>query len=318
MSDADAISALVHWHNDGSAPELISHRENAVYAVRLADGQKAALRLHRPGYNSAAEIASELWWMQALAAKGFAVPSPVPSRSGDLTVPLAENRLATMLDWVAGAPLGSSGEPLDGTPDEQAGLYRQVGAMLARFHDECDALVLPDEFTRRDWNIDGFLGEQPLWGRFWDNPALSASDRKVVLQARDKAKADLTDYLKAGADCGLIHADGLRENIFRDGDTLTLIDFDDAGFGFRLYDLATAISQAIDDPVYPALSAAICQGYASKRPLDADAANLMPLFAMLRCFASLGWVMPRLAPDDPKRAPYAMRAVRVARAYVAR
>ena len=315
MSEAEARAALAYWDNDGSAPALISHRENAVYEVRLADGRRAALRLHRPGYNSAPEIASELWWMQALAARGFPVPTPVAARSGDLTVPLAGDRLATMLDWATGAPLGSGGEPLGGTLAEQEALYRQVGVLLARFHDECDALVLPADFTRRDWNIDGFLGEEPLWGRFWDNPALSASDRAVVLQARAKARADLADYLKAGADCGLIHADGLRENIFRDGDTLTLIDFDDAGFGFRLYDLATAVSQAIDDPSYPSLTAAVLQGYASARPLDRQAAALMPLFAMLRCFASLGWVMPRLAPDHPQWARSAERAVRTARAY---
>lgn len=317
MSDAMATTALAHWDSDGSAPSLISHRENAVYAVRLANGSPAALRLHRPGYNSAPEIASELWWMQALAARGFPVPSPLPARSGELTVPLGKDRLATMLDWAPGAPLGSGGEPLDGSPDEQAALYRQVGALLARFHEDCDALVLPLDFVRRDWDIDGLLGDQPLWGQFWEYPSLSDDDRTVVQAAHAKARTDLAAYLASGADCGLIHADGLRENIFREGETLTLIDFDDAGFGFRLYDLAVAVSQAIDDPNYGTLSEAVLAGYASGRTLAPDAASLMPLFAMLRCFASLGWVMPRLAPDHPQCARSAIRAVRTARAYVA-
>ena len=49
-------------------------------------------------------------------------------------------------------------------------------------------------------------------------------------------------------DRGLIHADLLGENILDDGAGLRLIDFDDCGWGFRFYDLGTAMLQSLGRP----------------------------------------------------------------------
>ena len=40
----------------------------------------------------------------------------------------------------------------------------------------------------------------------------------------------------------VIHADMHPGNIVVDGDRLTVIDFDDAGFGWHQYDIATALT----------------------------------------------------------------------------
>ena len=77
-----AEQALAAW--GGGTLRLIKDRENAVYEARLTDGRRAALRLHREGYQSPDAIRSELWWMQASAKAGVAVPAPVPTSSGDL------------------------------------------------------------------------------------------------------------------------------------------------------------------------------------------------------------------------------------------
>ena len=44
---------------------------------------------------------------------------------------------------------------------------------------------------------------------------------------------------KPGPGDPLNEKDLVRENVMVDGDKLQLIDFDDGGFGFNLYDLAT-------------------------------------------------------------------------------
>ena len=44
-------------------------------------------------------------------------------------------------------------------------------------------------------------------------------------------------------DLGLIHADMVHENILIDGSSLVIIDFDYCGFGYRLFDLATALTK---------------------------------------------------------------------------
>jgi Ser/Thr protein kinase RdoA (MazF antagonist) len=309
-----ATQALAAWGGEG-APRLISHRENSVFAVTLGTGQKAALRLHRPGYNSAEEINSELWWTGALADAGFPAPAPISTLKGDAMLHLPDGQIATMIDWVEGIQIGAGGSPLAGTPAQQTALYRQLGAVLAQLHTTSDSLTPPTDFYRRDWNLDGFLGKAPLWGRFWENPMLDNTTRQLILAAKQKAVEELTAYAP-NADHGLIHADALRENVFRKGDKLTLIDFDDAGFGFRLYDLAVSLSQSLMDENYGVLKAALLEGYSQMRPLRQVDIDHFTLFATLRAFASFGWIIPRLKPDDPDKDYYLDRVTLAARAYL--
>ena len=55
-----AIEALKFWGVTGCEPELLKYRENAVFRVIAPDGRPAALRIHRHGYHSDAELRSEL------------------------------------------------------------------------------------------------------------------------------------------------------------------------------------------------------------------------------------------------------------------
>ncbi|MCA8867262.1 MAG: phosphotransferase [Rhodobacteraceae bacterium] len=315
-NDAAAIEALGHWGGSDRPPRMISERENAVFEVALVNAPRAALRLHRAGYNSPSAVQSELWWSGQLAAKGFPTPSPIPANDGRLSVALSDGRIATMLNWAEGEAIGSTDLPLAGSRADQCALYHDLGSLLARLHAISDELSLPPAFDRRNWDIDGFLGDQPLWGRFWENPALNAQDLGLINAARVRAIADLKRYAAEGADRGLIHADPLRENVFRNAGGLALIDFDDSGFGFRLYDLTTALSQSLDDDNYGDLRSAILAGYAEQRPLDDQAEHLFSLFAMLRTFASLGWVMPRLSANHPAIPRYVGRARKAVNAYL--
>ena len=40
---------------------------------------------------------------------------------------------------------------------------------------------------------------------------------------------------------GLIHCDFLPENLLKDGKTLRIIDFDDCGYDWHLFDIATSM-----------------------------------------------------------------------------
>ena len=100
--------------------------------------------------------------------------------------------------------------------------------------------------------------------------------------------------LEGGLDYGLIHADPVRENIMFDGTDLYLIDFDDAGFGFRLFDLATALIKNRQEPDYPDLRDAMLNGYRQERALDTSA---LDLFLALRAVTYVGWIVPRLEED---------------------
>ncbi len=310
--DAPARTAARHWGRPVDL-RLVAKRENAVYSLTLDDGRRLALRLHRTGYSSADEIGWELWWTAELARRGFPVPPPVPAADGRLTVPLDDGRIASAIAWVAGRPLGAGGQPLPGTLADQRRRFAELGGLLAQLHATSDALSLPAGFRRRSWDAAGLLGPAPHWGRFWEHPALDSEGRGLMQELRRRTAAALRAYAATGPDTGLIHADALRENVLVTDAGLVLIDFDDGGFGFRLYDLAVALSQNVESPHDAALRSALVDGYAACRPLRPEDRAALPLFRLLRALASLGWTMGRLAPDDPRLPGYVARAVTLSR-----
>ena len=80
-----------------------------------------------------------------------------------------------------------------------------------------------------------------------------------------------------------------------DGVDIQLIDFDDGGFGFRPFDIATALLKHLDAPDYPELRAALVKGYTSVRLINLSEFNL---FMMLRAATYVGWNITRMHEDD--------------------
>jgi Ser/Thr protein kinase RdoA (MazF antagonist) len=186
-------------------------------------------------------------------------------------------------------------------------------------HRLADAWTPPPGFERPLWDIAGLVGDTPFWGRFWTIDA-SADDRALLLDVRSRARKALDAYQANGADYGLIHADLVRENVLVDGDTLRFphlrfIDFDDCGFGFRLFDIATTLLKNLDEADATDLESALLHGYRQIRPLtEADLAAL-PLFIVLRALTYLGWAQSR--PQDPDIATRAARFLNVAKQLIA-
>ncbi|NCU19182.1 homoserine kinase [Candidatus Falkowbacteria bacterium] len=314
ISEAEALAmaqvALRHWGGD-APPRLIKNRENIVFEVHLPGGIHAALRLHRPGYQCRVLIDSELIWSLRLAEQGLGVPCPVPTPDGALSA-VAAGRVASCVQWLEGRPIGCAEQPLAGDGAVQFALMQRLGGLIARLHNATDAAGLPAGFLRPAWDADAFLGQMPLWGRFWENPALRPDEREIVQEARCHAWGDLAAFRAEGADYGLIHGDLLRENVLDGPEGLALIDFDDSGFGFRAYDLATALVQSLEEPHLPQIAAGLVAGYRAHRPLPEAAVRRLPMFVMLRTFASAGWIITRAAPGDTRQRFYAERAARMA------
>ncbi len=287
-----AAEAAAHWQ--GRILRLISNRENAVFEMATPHG-RAALRLHRQGYQDPAAIQSELWWCAALADAGVSVPRPLPALDQSLLVSLSDGRIASCIAWAEGNPLGENGKPFTAPLPVLLDQHYALGQLLAKMHSATDQLTLPDNFTRPRWDVDGLVGETPFWGRFWDHPEATPDQVTQLRHIRDWLKTRLTDHAATG-NFGPIHADVLRENILVQGQSLSLIDFDDSGLGFRLYDLGTAMLHNFYEPAYSDLRDAMIDGYNTLRPADRDTVEM---FTLARTCASVGWTMPRLAPDDP-------------------
>jgi Ser/Thr protein kinase RdoA (MazF antagonist) len=298
MIDTLAPEAAQHW--GGQSPRLIRNRENAVFEITLPTGP-AALRLHRMGYQSDAAIWSELWWCAALAAEGVAVPAALPNLRGDLLVTLSNGRKASVISWVKGEALGIAGEPFDLPLPVLLDRHRALGRLVAEFHAATARLTLPEAFTRPRWDILGLVGEAPFWSRFWEHPEATPDQRATLIRARAFLRERLTDHATT-APIVPIHADVLRENVLVNDHSLSLIDFDDSGWGFALYDLGTVLSQNLYEPAYPEIRDALMEGYGTS-----DRA-MVEIFTLARTCASVGWTIPRLAPGDPVHPRHLARA----------
>jgi Ser/Thr protein kinase RdoA (MazF antagonist) len=291
-----SIEAAAHW--DATSIRLIRNRENAVFEVETPTG-RAALRLHRMGYQDDAAIRSELWWCTALAREGVNVPAALPAKDGSFLITLSNGRRASVIDWVEGDALGEAGKPYDRPLTLLLDQHRALGRLIADFHAATDRLTLPADFTRPLWDINGLVGEIPFWGRFWDHPEATPDQRATLTKTRSFLHDFLSDHTGS---FGPIHADVLRENVLMNGHSLSLIDFDDSGIGFRLYDLGTVLSQNLYEPAYTQIRDALMDGYGTT---DTRA---IEMFTLARTCASVGWTMPRLAPADPVHPRHLARA----------
>lgn len=295
---AVATAALPRWNLAGARLELLKHRENTVFKVS-ADGQRFVMRVHRQGYHSDAALASELAWLESLRAAGVATTEGIPCTDGArfatvATADVTQGRQCDLLAWVPGKPIGSveGGVPLaEHTLRE---VYLQVGEQAARIHNHGETWSRPEGFERLVWDENGFFGETgAICGRYWDLPSLTAGQLDLLHRARDITAGALADFGKSPDRYGLVHGDFLPENLFFDGKTVRLIDWDDTGFSWHVYDFATAMFPHLGQPGFDKALSAMAEGYRSQRTLPDSHLAILPFLIMARTLSYVGWVHSR-------------------------
>jgi Ser/Thr protein kinase RdoA (MazF antagonist) len=236
--------------------------------------------------------------MQALADHGIEVPRHVLSTAGNSFESLhiegfEGKRQVDVFHWIQGQQLGSVEQGVDTSASDIGAIYRNVGRLAARLHNHSSVWAVPAGFKRHAWDADGLAGENPLWGRFWELEALSPRQRNLFLRLKETLWRELNEFGTSADRYGLIHADLVPENILVDGDSLQVIDFDDAGFGWHLFELATSLYFIHRDPVYVESRDALIEGYRQVRPLPDEHLGLLPMFLAARGSTYLGWVHTR-------------------------
>jgi Ser/Thr protein kinase RdoA (MazF antagonist) len=319
-----ALVALRHWDLDIANLEPIKVRENAVFRVDLAGGGRAVLRVHRSGYHSDDELDSEFVWMGALESAGISAPRVIRSRRGRnfevIETPAKDGaRQIDVFEWIDGRQLGTVESGLSGDAAAIAEQYRMIGAIAARMHNHTAAWQLPVGFRRHAWDAAGLVGDEPFWGRFWELAALTPGQKSLLLRTRTRIADDLAAYGMKPDRYGLIHADLVPENLLIDGNRIQVIDFDDAGFGWHLFELATSLYFITGDDIYPTAREALILGYRSERELPDEALEWLPLFLAVRGTTYLGWVHTRQGSDTASdMTPFLVeRACEVAEEYLA-
>ena len=292
-----ADRALPEWKLGDTTLELVSRSENVVFRVDAADGRAFALRVHRPGYHTLAELESEPVWIAALNDAGIGAPVPERTRTGGhyavVEVPgTQESRHVGLVPWFEGVPLNQMIEKASDDTSRGAH-FEKLGRLMATMHEQAAAWDPPPHFERHSLDVDGFTGEAPFWGRFWDIAGPSAEQRETLAEARYWIRARLSEYGKDRGTYSMIHADLRSANVLVRDDRVYVIDFDDAGFGWHQYDLAALLFDYATNANYDAIRDALLAGYQSQRPMSQEDLAMLPLFVVVRMLASLGWLNDR-------------------------
>jgi Ser/Thr protein kinase RdoA (MazF antagonist) len=275
-----------YGHGEDVELTLLNVSENATFLVREpATGARTVLRVHRRGYHGEAQIASELAWLDALRDEtGLRTPRVIPAPDGRRIVDLepgATPRHAVLFEWLPGT------EPPD--HDLVTG-FRTLGAITARMHEHSRNWRRPAGFDRFAWDYDGAFGRVARWGHWQDGIAVGPAERAVLARLDDVLKARLAAFGQGTERYGLVHADLRLANLLVHGAQTYVIDFDDCGWGWLLYDLGAALSFIEDDPRVPALVEAWVAGYRTVRPLSAADEAEIPTFVVMRRLLLVAWI----------------------------
>jgi Ser/Thr protein kinase RdoA (MazF antagonist) len=274
---------------------LLSVSENATYLVEDEDADfVGVLRVHRRGYHTREAIRSELAWLEALRRdRVVRTPRVIAASDGAPVVTVASpDRVAArecvMFQWLPGR------EPSDNALVET---FAELGALTARMHRHARVWRRPPWFSRFHWNYDAALGEESRWGRWQDGVGLGEQEHALLGRLAETLRTRLERFGRGPERYGLIHADLRLANLLVDGPRVGVIDFDDCGFGWYLYDLAAALSFMEHDPRVPTMIDSWLAGYRTVLALPAEDAAEAWTFVMFRRLLLVAWISSHSAAE---------------------
>jgi len=278
-----------------AAVSLMNVSENATFAVSDPGGRGGRLgprewviRVHRVGYSSAEEIRAELAWINALRGERVVeTATPVAGLDGEYVQVLESPsgralRLAVAFERLPGR------EPDTGADAPR--WFERLGEVTARLHRHARSWRLPAGFRRKRWDLESMVGEHGHWGSWRAGLGLEAPGVLVIEQALAVIGRRLERFGMGADRFGLVHADLRLANLLVEGETLRVIDFDDCGFGWFMYDFAAAVSFVEHELIVGELLRRWVVGYRKVAALSGDELAEIPGFVVLRRILLTAWL----------------------------
>ncbi len=281
-----AQRAMLHYDVDpSSSVTLLNVSENATFLVEGSQGKKV-IRVHRLGYHSRAEILSELMWLEELRAdEGIKTPEVISSRQGEKVVSIefcGDRRFCVMFDFVRGKELA---------PSHVGEGFVTLGELAARMHRHAKSWKIPSSFNRFSWDLGASFGDGARWGRYKDGIDVDHELTELFERVESTIRRRLLAYGQDPSRFGLIHADMRLSNLLWDDlGEVCVIDFDDSGFGWFFYDLASALSFIEHRPEVPDLIGAWMEGYRNYGTISKVDEDEIYTFIMMRRLLLVGWI----------------------------
>jgi len=223
---------LSQYGIESSSVENVNHSFNSSFKVTSTRGDEYALRINLGSGKKPEEILAEMQWLEALAQDGSVkAPEPIRTTNHELLIktpfePLNTETTAVLFKWLEGEEAG------DEITDDQLFELGQNMAKLQLFAENLEfqnPASLPLINSTLMNSEDLLTIEQPkeindkLYGDILK--ALSITDE---VHTRLSAENNLIP----------IHADMHAGNVIVNNGKLAIIDFDDAGIGLPIQDLA--------------------------------------------------------------------------------
>ncbi|MGC2403736.1 MAG: phosphotransferase [Acidobacteriaceae bacterium] len=282
LADLGELASTLYDLPRDSSAYLVSRSENETYRVEAPSGRLWALRLQRPGYQSIRSLASEIAWLVALRDEGVvATPVPVAGRNGEW-IQTARGKNMVLFEWENGR------QPEIGMDLRRC--FRNLGAITAQMHGHSKKWEKPAGFERFVWNFETALGESPRWGDWRDGLGMSAARLDLFGRTVELIGQRLDAYGSGPDRFGLAHCDQRLANLLIHGDEIKVIDFDDCGFAWYMYDAATPLSFYEHLPQAPALIDQWLEGYQSVSSVSRAEIEAIPTFVMLRRLLLVAWI----------------------------
>ncbi len=282
----DRVEAALGLRCSGLCRPLTSYI-NRVYEVELDTGERVVAKFYRPGRWSAAALQDEQDFLAELAAGELPVITPLPGIDGK-TLHSHKGNFFSLFPKRGGRALDE--------PDAQQWL--ETGRLLGRVHvvgsrhGTRDRIVMrPDASTEEhiQYLLDTHLARPDLHDRF----EAAVDD---VLDLIEPLFEDI-EYLR-------IHGDLHRNNmLWRPGEPLALIDFDDMAEGPAVQDFWMLLPGRVADAGREL--ALLLEGYETFRPFARHELRLIEPLRFMRMIHYLAWCgrqqedggFTRLLPD---------------------
>ena len=278
--EAFSLQIMSHYPIEVKSAISINYEYNATLKVETTDGQLFALRINTNSPRTPENLRAEIAFVRYLAEDGrVKVPHPIENREGNFYTSIlheASGRMfhCVLYSWILG-------EELEEEPQDEQQLSA-LGAAMATMHLAVEGFDLPEGSSLPTF-------DDPLW---WtedfllsEKSVLDAEAKDLISRALSAIKSGVAKFYASETPI-LIHADMHGGNVLWYENSLSIIDFDDCGFGFPLQDLATALYY-LDTPEQ---DAALRRGYESIAPVPECSEKEMKMLFLQRRIVLLNYL----------------------------
>jgi len=182
------------------------------------------------------EVASELAWVDSLRQQtDIHIPEPLANLQGERVgrVGVAGGgRLAVLLERAPGHNIDLA--------DATAQRYREIGGITAQMHLHTLSWQKPAWFSRFAWLVPQILGPAARFGYWGAYPGLEQDELALLRRAAQRLEGRLGDYVAGGGEVDLIHGDLHVLNVMVDHADTWVLDFDDSGISWLMFDIGAA------------------------------------------------------------------------------